>query len=207
MMNRDEGCRRWINYLQIKLLVVMIWAFAALEINALVQLSKLNLDRQVYALVMFCIGLVSVAVLCTFTRQLETKSKRLKLILYYQGFNLGVAVIIFCTCTLDTHLTLQLVGSAGLGLFPSLFLCALAYIVNSSNRMLMGVLDISTLWVVIDSPAPGNPVDECSVCLLPVLEGGCKLNRCQHPFHQRCIGNWLARSVIKTCPMCTVELV
>ena len=69
------------------------------------------------------------------------------------------------------------------------------------------LMDLSTLWVVIDAPAPGNPVDECSVCLLPVLDGGCKLNRCQHTFHERCIGNWLARSDDKKCPRCAVQLI
>ena len=113
MMNRDEGCRRWINYLQIKFLILTLWAWAAIESNYLVQLSTTDSTHQFDAFVLLGIVAECVSIFLTFACQIEHNFNRLKLILYCQGFNMLLAVIM--VCKVNTQLTLLILVFTGLG--------------------------------------------------------------------------------------------
>jgi len=49
-------------------------------------------------------------------------------------------------------------------------------------------------------------VERCGICLSQFREGDMAVltSNCQHSFHEKCLGRWLARA--KTCPMCRVPL-
>ena len=50
-----------------------------------------------------------------------------------------------------------------------------------------------------------DPETECSICILPLIDGTpvCLNKNCQHGFHCDCIRSWLQRS--NKCPMCRAE--
>ncbi|KAI0291170.1 hypothetical protein B0F90DRAFT_1650231 [Multifurca ochricompacta] len=49
----------------------------------------------------------------------------------------------------------------------------------------------------------GATVDQCVICMMQFRDrkSAGLGTRCQHAFHERCAGSWLARGN-RTCPMC-----
>ena len=63
--------------------------------------------------------------------------------------------------------------------------------------------------IIIDIPdIEGDATDakDCSICLESIVKDGCQIQKCQHTFHKRCIGEWIVLHA-NTCPMCRQAVV
>ena len=48
-------------------------------------------------------------------------------------------------------------------------------------------------------------MSECSICLLPIEEGGGKTTTCGHTFHLNCFSQWIKNCPNSSCPMCRTQ--